>query len=362
MRILKIRPWKMFLPLLALGSFAFALFHVVRASQVPPEPPPPVMPPRSPFDARLAGAGILEAQTENIAVGSPLSGVVQEVCVQVGARVSRGQPLFRLDDRALLAERKVRLAAVEAAQAKLHRLRRLPRPEEVPPAVARVRELEAVVANELDLLRRVETLFRGRAASEEDYVRRKQAYEIAVQQRARAQADLHLLRAGAWKEEIAIAAAEVAQAEAQLAQVETELQRLVVPAPMDGEVLQLNVRPGEFVAAAVLERPALVLGNIRALHLRTDFAEYEIHRFHQDAAAYASPRGDPSRRFPLRFVRLEPFVVPKKSLTNDATERVDTRVLQVLYEVDPGTNRLFVGQLMDVFVEVPPQAGPPSSD
>ena len=44
--------------------------------------------------------------------------------------------------------------------------------------------------------------------------------------------------------------------------------------------------------------------------------------------------------------------MPKKSLTGDSTERVDTRVLQVIYEFDPtGLPPLFVGQQMEVFID-----------
>ena len=57
---------------------------------------------------------------------------------------------------------------------------------------------------------------------------------------------------------------------------------------------------------------------------------------------------------PLTFVRFEPFVLPKKSLTGDSTERVDTRVLQVIYRVENDALRLFVGQQMDVFIEAAP--------
>jgi hypothetical protein len=50
---------------------------------------------------------------------------------------------------------------------------------------------------------------------------------------------------------------------------------------------------------------------------------------------------------------VEPFVVPKKSLTGDNTERVDTRVLQVIYDCDPaGRPPLFVGQQVEVFIEI----------
>ena len=75
------------------------------------------------------------------------------------------------------------------------------------------------------------------------------------------------------------------------------------------------------------------------------------------AAAVGLFRGDTQKEFALRFERLEPYVIPKRSLTGDAIERVDTRVLQVLYEIvtpaEPTT--LFVGQQMDVFIDVAPQ-------
>ena len=81
-------------------------------------------------------------------------------------------------------------------------------------------------------------------------------------------------------------------------------------------------------------------------------------RFHGHAAAYAVSRGNLQQRYPLHFVRVEPFVVPKKSLTGDNTERVDTRVLQVIYKFDPrGWPRLFVGQQVEVFIEAPLDLG-----
>ena len=52
----------------------------------------------------------------------------------------------------------------------------------------------------------------------------------------------------------------------------------------------------------------------------------------------------------LMFVRVEPYVIPKKSLTGESTERVDTRVLQVIYALDPSFRTLYVGQQVDVFI------------
>jgi len=72
-------------------------------------------------------------------------------------------------------------------------------------------------------------------------------------------------------------------------------------------------------------------------------------------AAIGVFRGDINKTFPLKFARIEPFVLPKRSLTGDNTERVDTRVLQVLYEITSNADAIFIGQQMDVFIEIPGQ-------
>src|SRR5438309_789520 len=100
---------KYLLPLLAAGMLGFSIYHVVGSQQSLPKPPPPVEPARTPFGRTVAGAGIAEAQTENIAIGSPLPGVVLEVYVpvdKVGQRVKAGEKLFRVDDRQLRAQLK----------------------------------------------------------------------------------------------------------------------------------------------------------------------------------------------------------------------------------------------------------------
>ena len=67
----------------------------------------------------------------------------------------------------------------------------------------------------------------------------------------------------------------------------------------------------------------------------------------------AQVRGNSNLRVPLQFVRFEPLIIPKQSLTGASTERVDTRVLQAVYRLEPSALLLFVGQQMDVFIEAP---------
>jgi multidrug resistance efflux pump len=345
---------KFLLPLLAVALFAFAVLHVVRAQQAPDDPPPPAAPARSPFRASLAGSGIVEARTENISVGTPLPGVVVEVNVKVGQRVDAGAPLFRIDDRPLRAERDYRLAALQSARAQLKRLESMPRPEELPASAAKVKEARANFADQEDQYRRSRSLARV-AVGEEELIKRRQAAQMAQQQLARAEADDQLLKAGAWEPDKAVARAAVAMAQAQLRQTEIDLERLQVRASVSGEVLQVNVRPGEYVGTPP-GQALVVLGDVGTLHVRVDIDEHDIARFVPGTSARAMVKGDAGQEYALDFVRVEPYVVPKKSLTGAATERVDTRVLQVIFAIRPAQRQLYVGQQLDVFLEAAPPA------
>jgi hypothetical protein len=107
----------------------------------------------------------------------------------------------------------------------------------------------------------------------------------------------------------------------------------------------------EFAPAGVTATPLILLGRLKPLHIRVDVDEHEAWRVHPEAKATAAVRGNANLKAPLAFVRFEPFVVLKKSLTGDSTERVDTRVLQVIYRLEGDALPLFVGQQMDIFIE-----------
>jgi multidrug resistance efflux pump len=191
------------------------------------------------------------------------------------------------------------------------------------------------------------------AASDEQMVQKRQAFEAVKAQVAHAQAELDLVKAGAWEPTKALARAQLAEAEARLAQTEIELERLTVRAPIDGHILQVNVRVGEYVNCTQEKSALIVMGDLDCLHLRADLDEADVPRFDATAQARAYLRGCPDKPFMLTFVRVEPALIPKRSLTGQTTERVDTRVLQVIYRIEPTDQPLYVGQQMDAFVEVP---------
>jgi multidrug resistance efflux pump len=343
---------KYVLPVVALALLIFAVQQVIGTRQPEQEVRPPIDPSRSPYKDTVAGAGIVEAQTENIEVGATMPGLVTNVLVKVHDKVKSGDPLFKLDDRQLLADLAVRKAAVQAAQAELEQLKSQPRKEQLPIHQAMVAEAEASLASAADELRRAQRLeARGPGVvTEQEIVSRRQANDMAKARLAKTKADFELWRAGAWQPEIDVAAAAVAQAQAQVASVEREIERTTVTALVDGEVLQVNVHPGEFVGTPHSE-PLIVLGNVRQLHVRVDIDEHDIPRFTPGAAAQAVVKGDASIKYPLRFVRVEPYVIPKRSLTGQNTERVDTRVLQAIYALDPTDRPLYVGQQVEVYID-----------
>jgi HlyD family secretion protein len=339
------------LPAAALALLGFAGWYVWNTRPVAGHPPPPIAPARNPFADALAAAGLIEARTENIAVGSPTAGVVVEVFVTVDDDVQPGKPLFRLDDRELRGDLAVKRAAVLQAKSELIRLEAEPRKEKIPVQAAVVAEARASVTRERDALRRAEETFARKVTTEQELVARREALAAAQAALERTQADLDLLEAGSWQYDRDVASTAVSRAQAEVDKIEVEIDRLVVRALVAGRVLKVDVRPGEFVGAPA-GQPLVVIGDIGKLHVRVDVDEFDIPRFRPGAPAVAVPRGSLQQRYPLEFVRIEPFVVPKKSLTGETTERVDTRVLQVIYELDPaGLPPLFVGQQVEVYVD-----------
>ena len=306
-------------PLVGVLAAAWATFSVARTQPRRERTDPPVPPPVSDFPRTVAAVGIVEASTENISIGTPLGGVVVRVFVTAGQTVRTGDPLFEIDTRHLRADRGVRIEALDVARA------------QAGVAEARLEDLR----QQLEFAEQVKD---KRAISAEEVSRRRSAVETAAA-------------------ELAAARVQIAAAESQVHAVGVEIERSTVRAPIDAEVLQVKVRAGEFAPAGPTPEPLVLLGRSKPLHVRVDVDEHEGWRVPSGAGAVGHVRGNAALKTPLQFVRFEPFVVPKRSLTGDSTERVDTRVLQVIYRVERDDLPLFVGQQIDVFIDAPLDRG-----
>ncbi len=339
------------LPLIAALCFAFAGSYVFVVRPRTQHNAPPIPPPQSSvLSGEVAGVGLVEPASENISLSCPVSGMVTEVYVKAGDQIMKGQRLFSVDDRDTRAALAVRQAALLSAQANLARLESEPRPEEIPPAEARVAAAKAAADDASVQVRLIESVTDRRAVREEDIERRRAALAQANARVVEAEKSLSLLKAGAWGPDLQVARISVKQAQAAVEQSQIDLERLTSLAPINGVVLQNHVRVGQYASCAGTSEPLMIIGSSGALHLRVDISENDAWRVKEGASGTAYVRGNAALHYPVTFVRTEPYVLPKHSLTGDATERVDTRVLQVIYRFDDATAHLFVGQQMDLYV------------
>ncbi len=345
------------LTLISAAGIVLAVVVVLELRKSPPPTPPRNPPPmpvvdQLPIQSPVSATGVIEAKSENISIGTNLPGVVSEVLVKVDDIVTPGQPLFRLDDRQARAELKAAEAKLAVTQAQLERFRNAPRKEDLPPAEALVRETAARLSEAESAWARAQRLLERGSISQSDYDRDRYAYSVAVATREKAVAELSKLKAGSWDKEIAIAEAEVMSARATVEAAAVTLERHTAKALATGRVLQVKIRPGEF-AGQNINNPLIILGDTGTLHVRVDVDEQDLDRFDAKAKAYAYLRGRSEPVYHLMPYRVEPYVVPKRNLTGENSERIDTRVLQVIYSMPDHVKSgdLYVGQQMDVFIE-----------
>jgi len=258
-----------------------------------------------PFASYVEGSGITEASTGNIAIGTPVPGIVAGIDVTWGQHVEAGAPLFSIDDTDVKAQLLPAEAAVQQAQADLDKTRNL-----------------LTIGNGLAV---------GSSISKVDLENRR--YDVGIKQAA------------------------LDAAEAKVRQLQIEIGRHTVKAPVAGTVLQINTRVGEYAPSGALNQPLMLFGDDRTMYLRVSIDEDDVWRVNKTAKAVAFVRGNPALKTPLTFVRFDPYVVPKASLTGSSTERPDVRVLDVVYSFPRAALPVYVGQEMDAFIEAPPVDG-----
>jgi len=312
------------LPAAALIGIAVAVWLILvglpdRSTAEPAEQPPKAVG-KLANEPRVAGAGIVEPASEIIDIGSALSGLVTEVRVRPGDRVAKGDVLFLVDARAARAQLDQANAAIGEARA----------------AIAEASAAQKTARQQL-------ALYRGLAdpaAVSRAEVIRADGEEAAATSR------------------LGLARARLASAQSSAAAARTEIDRLVIRAPIAGEILAVNIRAGEFVATqGGSSQPFIQMGETNPLHVRVDIDENEVSRVALGEPAVINPRGAAEMHVKATFVRAEPQVVPKRSLTNSAAERVDVRVLQLIYALPP-SEAFRVGQQIDAFI--PAKAGAPA--
>lgn len=301
------------LPFLALLGAIFGLYTVYWSQKVIKTPPILFPPLTSPYPHRIAASGIVEASSQNISIGTPFNEIIHKIYVTEGDFVKKGDRLFELDLRNLQAN-------LETAKQNL--------------ILAKVN-----LEDKEKQFSFYERLKDPKSVSEQIQTSARFAYLEAKQNFKLAQA--------------------------QVKEIEVNIERSIILAPIDGKILQVNIHVGEiapiipFISSQSTWRTAangslILMGAVNPLQIRIDIDEDDAWRFENGSKATAFVRGNRNMNFPIKYFRTEPYIVPKSSFTGVTAERVDTRVLQVLYQFEQEDLPIFTGQVMDVFIEAKP--------
>ncbi len=259
--------------------------------------------------AQIGAVGLAEPSSQEIKIGTDVSGTVAQVFAVPGARVRPGEPLFALDTRmteAALAQRRQDLTAAEARLA-LARARVPGLEAEVQAAITSLEAARAEQDEAIDIVRIASGLNAGDTITAREITRRKNGLRTAEAKYGEARgrltialANLALFSEAHGGASVAVELAAIEQARAGVRLAETELELRTVRAPDDGTVLQVNLRPGEFAQAGASSSQALmVLGRTDPMHVRIDIDEADIPRYGPGAPAIASVRGDRAQAGPL---------------------------------------------------------------
>ncbi|MBS0645684.1 MAG: efflux RND transporter periplasmic adaptor subunit [Verrucomicrobia bacterium] len=332
-----------------LGTVAVLISHLS-----PPTPAIPFPPPVPPYQHFIATLGTVEASSEDVWIGTSDSDIVETVYVQEGDYVKEGSPLFTLRTRVLHAQLEEAETAYMVAVANYEKQLDLPRQESIPPSVALVHQAEARYLDYASQFQIVENLKNPGSVSQDEFNQRKYASCLAKYQLEEAQANLCLLLSGAWVRDLEIFRAEKKQAQASVNILRAQIASSTVYAPFAGVVLVNNIHKGEYAQAGCLDKPLMIFGAIKELHVRVSIVEEEIWRMIEGAPGTAYLRGNRLLSTPLSYVRMQPYMTPKKTLSGDVNEMVDTRVLYLIYKIEDRDLPLYPGQLLDVYLEAKP--------
>jgi ABC exporter DevB family membrane fusion protein len=298
----------------------------------------------------IAGPGRIEPSSEDIKIGSELSGRLKVVNVEEGDAIQRAQVLAELENADYRAQVESARANVIAKQAVLRKVINGARRQERDEARSSVNEAKAVTENAKSELHRRQELFSAGVVSREElerYAREADVaqakYEAAVQQHA-------LVDDRAREEDQSLAEADLQLAQAQLDEAQARYDKTFIRSPIDGTVLRKHHRSGESVSnSSTVPDPVLTIGDRKTLRVRVDVDETDVSKVNVGQRAYVTADAFGKQKFWGHVVRVGQQLGPKNVRTDEPTEKVDTKILETLVELDPGSH-LPDGLRVDAFI------------
>jgi len=335
------------------------------SGRVAKNPPPTFTPASNPYPKGIFANGIVESYQSNganINIYPEVAGTVTRILVSEQQIVERGAPLLAIEDSVQRATMEQQKAQLDAARALLAELKAQPRPENL--AVAKSQALAAAASlktaqDQLDKLKRSYEL-QPKSVSRNDLDNAENAVRVSGAGLEVAQKQLDLVRAGAWTYDIRNQESQCEALAKAVAASTALLNKFVIRAPADGPILTINAAVGSYVSAQGSYDgytqgylPVISMGSAQGFfQVRCYVDEILVQRLPAPPGIRATMflRGT-DKGITLEFVRTQPYVSPKVELSNQRTERVDVRVLPLIFRLRrPDNLSLYPGQLVDVYI------------
>jgi ABC exporter DevB family membrane fusion protein len=298
----------------------------------------------------VAAAGRIEPLSEEIRVGTELSGKLREVRIEEGDRIRRGQVIAVLQNADFAARVALAEAQVKQREAQLLRVNNGSRAEERREAEAAVTEAKAVLDEAQAEWRRRENLFRSGDISRAVLDKAERELTVAKARLEAVKERRQLVERASRDEDILSATADLEQARAQLAEARAMLEKTYVRSPIDGVVLRKKAKSGESISTDNPEQWVATVGDDRALRVRIDVDEADVARVRIGQQAFVKAEAYGDKQFTGRVVRIGQLLGRKNIRTDEPTERVDTKILETLVELDAG-QRLPAGLRVDAYIQ-----------
>jgi HlyD family secretion protein len=340
-----------------IGAYVYGLHAAPQA--------PAFNPAANPYAKGIYAEGIVESYQnngENTNIYPEVTGTIVEIPVHEGQFVRRGTILLRIDDSVQRATAEQQKSQAEAAHAMLEELRAEPRKETFEVSKAQLLYARAQLKNAQDELQKQEASYRLDPKSVSKYTLDDaiNAVKVAAGNLKVVQKQYELTKAGAWIYDI-INQDKTYQADEKAYLASSALLRkFTIRAPSDGTILAIQAAVGGYVAPQGTYDtytqgfdPIMAMGaSEEYISVRCYIDEILIHRVKPGPGMQARMfiRGTNSS-VPLEYVRIQPYVSPKIELSDERLERVDVRVLPVIFRfARPKNLAVYPGQLVDVYV------------
>lgn len=346
--------------LTAFSAFYFLYLNTPHAAMVEPVPEEASSGEES---VAFVAPGEVEPLSEEIEIGAELPGKLKEVLVEEGDAVRAGQALAVLENsdlearvesarariETLLRQKRTAAARVDAARADRIRIANAARPVERKEARSRYEETLPAVAQARSEYERRKRLFDSGDVSRESMERARTELESAERLSASRYESYNVVNAGARHDDLARADAAIRleeerlrefeglidEARAEVRISEESLLKTIIKSPIDGIVLRKRANAGESVTP---ESPlgVVTVGDASAVRVRVDVDETDVGKVREGARVYVRADAFGEKRFSGKVVEIGSVLGRKNIRTDEPVEKVDTKILEVLVELDPG--------------------------